>query len=184
MRSALLHEEAGLRRYVLVMDQGDEATEFFRDAFGARTAYDGLTADDEPRRGTEVERQLGLPRGAAIVAQRMLQIGAGPGFEVFQPEHTDPRRAAGLADLGWGHVSLLVDDMDAVLSRATAAGATALDVPHANSRHEDTPGDSSIYLLAPWGSIVELQALPNGHWYGTGIETDVWTPPRRTSPGP
>lgn len=170
----------GVNHIGLTVPDLEAATEFFRSAFGAKVAYDGLTRDDEPRSGAQVERQLGLPPGATIVAQRMLQIGTGPGFEVFELEHTDPQRAAGLADIGWGHVSLLVDDIDAVCARATSAGARALDVPHDNSRHEDTPGNASLYLLTPWGSIVELQALPNGHWYGTGSETDVWSPPPRT----
>ncbi|WP_448256910.1 PCC domain-containing protein [Microbacterium aurum] len=156
----------------------EAATRFFRSAFGARVAYDGLTRDDEPRRGAEVERQLGLPAGAAIVAQRMLQIGTGPGFEVFEVETADRQQPAGLADLGWGHVALLVDEIDPVIARAVAAGAEALSAPHGNSRHEDTPGNASVYLRAPWGSIIELQALPGGHWYGSGSEVELWTPPR------
>ncbi|MGB4777954.1 PCC domain-containing protein [Microbacterium sp.] len=157
----------------------EAATAFFRDGFGARVAYDGLTHADEPRRGPEVERQLGLPEGAAIVAQRMLQVGIGPGFEVFEIEAARHSSPAGLADYGWGHVALLVDDIAAVTARAAAAGATPLSEPHDNSRHEDTPGNASVYLLAPWGSIIELQALPSGHWYGSGSEVELWTPPRR-----
>lgn len=57
----------------------DAATQFFKDGLGAKVAYDGLTKDDEPRQGTDVERQLGLPSGAAIHKQRFLVIGAGPG---------------------------------------------------------------------------------------------------------
>lgn len=96
---------------------------------------------------------------------------------------TDRRRAAsGLADLGWGHVALLVDDMDAVTARAVAAGAEALSFSHPHSRHEDTPGNASVHLRAPWGSIVELQCLPNGHWYGSGSEVELWTPPASPPP--
>ncbi len=155
----------------------EAATVFLREAFGARVAYDGLTPDDEPRGGAEVERQLGLPAGAQIVAQRMLQIGTGPGFEVFEVHTPQRQGATGLADLGWGHVALLVDDIDAVTGRAVAAGAHALSEPHPNCRHEDTPGNASVYLRAPWGSIIELQTLPGGHWYGTGSEVELWTPP-------
>lgn len=168
----------GVNHIGITVPDIEQATRFFAEAFGARIAYDGLTTDDEPRQGPDVERQLGLPGGATIIAQRMMQIGVGPGFEMFQLTHTDPQRAAGLADYGWGHVSLLVDDMDAVLERARRAGAEPVDVPHPNSRHEDTPGNSSIYLRAPWGSLIELQCLPNGHWYGSGSQTDVWSPPR------
>ncbi len=167
----------GVNHVGLTVPDLDEATAFLRAAFGARVAYDGLTRGDEPRRGPEVERQLGLPEGAAIRAQRMLQIGTGPGLEMLEVD-TDVRQgAAGLADLGWGHVALLVDDIDAVMARAVDAGAHALSGPHANSRHEDTPGNASVYLRAPWGSIIELQTLPHGHWYGSGSEVELWSPP-------
>lgn len=235
MKTALLHEDRGLRTYALIMDKHDEACAeivgFARDrgirsasitAIGASsrvtlgyldpqteeyafTTYDeqmelasciGDIADgaDGPvlhahavlgrRDGSAIAGHLRdlLPAGSAIVAQRMIQIGTCPSLEVFQIEGAHPRAAAGLVDLGWGHVSLLVDDMAAVITRATSAGATALSAPHDNSRHEDTPGNASVYLRAPWGSLIELQALPIGHWYGTGSETEVWTPPRR-SPG-
>jgi len=167
----------GVNHVGLTVPDLEQATTFLRDGLGARVAYDGLTRDEEPRRGAEVERQLGLPAGAAIVAQRMLQIGTGPGLEVFEVETDRRQQPAGLADLGWGHVALLVDDIEAVTARAVAAGATALSEPHPNSRHEDTPGNASVYLRAPWGSIIELQALPGGHWYGTGSETELWSPP-------
>lgn len=167
----------GVNHIGLTVPDLEAATTFLREAFGARVAYDGLTRSDEPRRGAEVEAQLGLPAGAAIVAQRMLQIGTGPGFEMFEVETGDAQRPAGLADLGWGHVALLVDDIAAVTARAVAAGAEALSGPHPNSRHEDTPGNASVYLRAPWGSIIELQTLPHGHWYGSGSEVELWSPP-------
>ena len=47
---------------------------------------------------------------------------------------------------------------------------------HDNSRHEDSPGNDSIYVKAPWGMLVELQTIPNGH-YDTVAE--VWMPEKR-----
>lgn len=166
----------GINHIGVTVPDIEEATRFLADAFGARTAYDGLLRSDPPRSGAEVEAQLGLPSGARIVAQRMIVIGTGPGLEVFEVETPEREGPVGLADLGWGHVALFVDDIDASLARAVAAGAVALSGPHDNSRHEDTPGNASVYVRAPWGSIIELQSLPNGHWYGPGSQAEVWTP--------
>lgn len=47
----------GVNHIGLTVPDTDEATEFFRAAFGARVAYDGLTHIDAP----QWKRQLGLP---------------------------------------------------------------------------------------------------------------------------
>ncbi|TIC86656.1 VOC family protein [Nocardioides sp. GY 10127] len=156
----------------------DEATRFLREAFGARVAYDGLTADDDPREGPEVERQLGLPPGARIVRQRMLVLGEeGPSVETFEVE-APHGRAADLTTLGLQHLSLLVDDIEGMLEQVVSAGGEALSEVHPNSRHEDTPGNGSVYVRAPWGMLVELQTLPHGHWYGPDSEARLWSPGR------
>lgn len=169
----------GINHIGLSVPDLDAATVFLKAAFNAKVAYDGLTSDDDPRRGPDAEHQLGLPSTAAIVKQRMIQIGTGPSIEMFEIEGLSDTPAAGLADRGWEHISLFVDDIDAALARAVEAGATALSEPHDNSRHEDTPGNASVYVRAPWGSLIELQSLPNGHWYGSGSDAEVWTPPAR-----
>lgn len=169
----------GINHIGLTVPDLDLATRFLAEAFGAKVAYDGLTLDDEARSGAETERQLGLPQGARIIRQRMIQIGVGPSLEVFEIEVDDRHPAARLSDLGWNHISLLVDDIEGVLARAVAAGGQALSEVHDNSRHEDTPGNGSVYVRPPWGGLIELQTLPNGHWYGPDSESEVWSPPQR-----
>lgn len=169
----------GVNHLGITVPDLDAATEFFRSAFGARVAYDGLTPEDPPREGAETEHQLGLPRGSRIRRQRMIQIGLGPGFEVFEIDAPERQRAAGLADFGLNHVSLYVDDIDRALERAVAAGARKLSEVHGNSAHEDTEGNGSVYTAAPWGTLIELQTLPHGHWYDADSEARAWTPPRR-----
>ena len=52
---------------------------------------------------------------------------------------------------------------------------------HDNSRHEDSPGNGSVYVEAPWGMLVELQTIPSGHYYPEESEAEVWMPaPRDT----
>ena len=92
---------------------------------GEITGADGLTPDDEPRQGEAVERQLGLPSGAAIRRQRFIVIGEGPGLEMFEISG-EQREAAGLADFGLNHISLYCDDLEGSRDRLVAAGDEAL----------------------------------------------------------
>lgn len=169
----------GIQHIGVTVPDLDEATRFLAEGLGAQVAYDGLTPEDEPREGAEVEQQLGLPRGAAIHRQRMLVIGEGPGLEVFEISG-EQRAAAGLADLGLNHISCYVDDIQGSLERLVAAGGTALSDVHGNSRHEDTPGNGSVYVKAPWGMLIELQTIPQGHYYPEDSEAEVWMPRPRT----
>lgn len=157
----------------------DEATKFFKEAFGAKIAYDGLTLADEPREGETVERQLGLPKGGKIVRQRMIVIGTGPGIELFEIKAEPQRQPVGLSDYGINHLSIFVSEIEPALEQAVKAGATALSEIHGNSRYEDTPGNASVYVTAPWGGLIELQCIPNGYYYPTSSETKVWIPPKK-----
>ena len=156
----------------------EAATRFFVEGLGAKVAYDGLSPDDEPRQGDEVERQLGLPRGAAIHRQRMFVIGEGPGLEVFEISG-EQRPAAGLADFGLNHISFYCDDIEGSLRRLVAAGGEALSEVHGNSRYEDSEGNGSVYVKAPWGMLIELQTIPGGHYYPDDSEAEVWMPKPR-----
>lgn len=166
----------GINHIGITVPDLDEATRFLKEGLGAKVAYDGLTTDDAPRCGAETERQLGLPSGAKIRKQRMIVAGTGPSLEVFEIEGQQ-RPAIGLADFGLNHVSFYVDDLEASLARLVAAGGEALSEVHGNSRYEDSPGNGSVYVRAPWGTLIELQTIPSGHYYPKDSEATVWVPP-------
>lgn len=168
----------GIQHVGMTVPDLDAATRFLIEGLGAEIAYDGLSADDPPRGGAQTERQLGLPRGALIHRQRFFVIGEGPGLEVFEISG-EQRPAVGLADFGLNHIAFYVDDIDASLQRLVAAGGTALSEVHGNSRYEDTPGNGSVYVRAPWGTLFELQTIPEGHYYPRDSQADVWMPERR-----
>ncbi|NDO78874.1 VOC family protein [Kocuria indica] len=169
----------GIQHIGVTVPDLDAATRFLVEGLGAEVVYDGLTAEDEPRQGAEVERQLGLPKGAAIHKQRMIRIGNGPNLEVFEISG-EQRAAAGLADLGLNHMCFYCDDIDSALTRLMAAGGQALSEVHENSRREDSEGNGSVYVKAPWGMLVELQTIPAGHYYPEGSTTRVWMPVPRS----
>ena len=166
----------GINHVGLTVPDLDVATEFLKAAFDARWCYDGLTRDDDPREGPEVERQLGLPKGARIVRQRLMRIGEGPNLELFEVENGGSSSTPGLADRGLNHMSLYCDDIRGVLDRAIAAGGEPLSEIHGNSRHEDTDGNGSVYLTPPWGGLIELQSIPGGYYYPQGSEAESWVP--------
>ncbi|MDO5656797.1 MAG: VOC family protein [Paracoccus sp. (in: a-proteobacteria)] len=170
----------GINHIGLTVPDLDAATDFLRAGLGALYCYDGLTRDDPPREGEEVERQLGLPKGARILRQRMLRIGNGPGLELFEIETDDSAPAPGLADKGWNHISLYCDDLPGVLARLVEAGGEPLSEIHGNSAHEDTPGNGSVYVRPPWGGLIELQTIPGGYRYGPDAEAEAWLPERDT----
>lgn len=170
----------GIQHIGMTVPDLEAATTFLVEGLGAQVAYDGLSPDDDPREGAETERQLGLPRGAAIHRQRFFVIGEGPGLEVFEISG-EQRPAAGLADFGLNHIALYVDDIQGSLQRLVDAGGTALSEVHGNSRYEDTDGNGSVYVKAPWGTLIELQTMPNGHYYPDDSQAKVWMPaPRAT----
>lgn len=68
----------GIQHIGVTVPDLDAATRFLVEGLGAEVVYDGLTAEDEPRQGAEVERQLGLPKGAAIHKQRMIRMATAP----------------------------------------------------------------------------------------------------------
>ena len=166
----------GINHIGMTVPNIDEAFTFLKNAFGAEYAYDGLTYDDEPRKGSEVDRMLGLSKGAAIVKQRMVVIGNGPNIEMFEIESENKKEPLELEDNGYNHISLFVEDMDSAIDQAVNAGATALSEKHDNSRYEDTEGSSSVYVKSPWNSLIELQSIPNGYYYPENSESDVFIP--------
>ncbi len=167
----------GINHIGITVPDIDAATTFLSDGLGARVAYDGLTTDDEPRGGHETETQLGLPSGATIRRQRMVVIGTGPSLELFEIDGPQ-EPAVGLVGLGLTHISFYVDDIEGVRARLIDAGGEALSEVHGNSRYEDSPGNGSVYVRAPWGTLIELQTIPEGYYYPADSEAEVWTPPK------
>jgi catechol 2,3-dioxygenase-like lactoylglutathione lyase family enzyme len=170
----------GINHIGLTVDDLDFASDFLAKGLGAKWCYDGLTRADEPRKGPEIECQLGLSKGSQIVRQRLMRIGNGPNIEIFEIETSDPAMPLGLEDRGWNHISVYCDDIEAALRRLVAAGAEPLSGVHGNSRHEDTEDNGSVYVRPPWRGLIELQSIPNGYYYPEHSEAKTWLPAQPT----
>lgn len=166
----------GINHVGLTVPDLQQATEFLQKALDARFVYNGLTDNDPPRKGADTERQLGLSSGSMVIKQRLLRIGNGPNLELFEIVSREQEQPVKLQDIGWNHISLYVDDIDYAVERVKAAGGRFLSEIHENSRHEDTEDNASVYFQAPWGSLIELQSIPNGYYYPDDSEADTWIP--------
>lgn len=166
----------GINHVGLTVPDLQLATEFFQKALDARFVYNGLTDNDPPRKGADTERQLGLAAGSMIIRQRLLRIGNGPNLELFEIVSREQKQPLSLQDIGWNHISLYVDDMNYAMERVRAAGGCFLSEVHENSRHEDTENNASVYFKTPWGSLIELQSIPNGYYYPDDSEAETWIP--------
>ncbi|MDN6672504.1 MAG: VOC family protein, partial [Staphylococcus equorum] len=48
--------------------------------------------------------------------------------------------------------------------------------PHSNTKYEDTANNKTVYIRTPWGSLIELQTIPEGYYYPDDSETEVFIP--------
>jgi len=166
----------GINHIGLTVPDLDQATTFFKQALDAKFVYNGLTTDDEPRNGATTDKQLGLSSGAMVIKQRLLRIGNGANLELFEIVSNRQASPVSLEDIGWNHICFYVDDIEYTIKSVTSAGGTLLSQVHENSRHEDTEGNASVYFRTPWGSLVELQSIPNGYYYPENNEAKTWIP--------
>ncbi|MFJ3035273.1 VOC family protein [Curtobacterium pusillum] len=154
----------------------EAATDFLVAAFGAEVLYDTLRADEPPKEGPATTDRLGVPGTAREVRIRMLALPGGPGIELFAFDHVDQDGPAVPSDLGWQHLALYVDDLDATLERVVAAGATALGEPRPLPGPEAGERNRFVYVRTPWGSTVELLTYPDPQPYEEHTSRRRWHP--------
>lgn len=167
----------GLDHVGLAVHDIEAATAFLRAGLGAEVIYETLKKGEDAQEGPGTEERLGLARGARITAIRMLRLGHGPGLELFQieaPEQDAPARAS---DLGWQHIAVYADDLDAALRRFEAAGGTILGKPHELPPKERGPGNRFCYARAPFGALVEFITYPSPQPYEAETPLRRWKPP-------
>ena len=154
----------------------DAATTFFEAAFDAVVLYDMRRRDEPANSTSEAHGYLGIPGTMAQGAMRMLALPDGPGIELFEYLGPDQRDAAHPSDLGWQHLALYADDLDATLARVEAAGATRNSDPRPLRGLEAGDGNRFVYTRTPWGSTLELVSYPSPQPYLLQAPRAKWAP--------
>jgi len=166
----------GVDHVGLTVPDVDAATTFLVEALDAVVLYDTLPADAPPKGGHETDERLGVPDGAREVRVRMLALPGGPGIELFAFDGAAQGAPAVPTDLGWQHVALYVDDLDATLDRVVRAGAVALGAPRPLPGPEAGARNRFVYVRTPWGSTVELLTYPDPQPYEAHTDRRRWHP--------
>jgi len=167
----------GIDHVAMTVPNLEEASRFLEAALGAKPIYDDLTRDQAPLSGALAERQLDLTPGSSLVAMRMLQIGNGPGIELFEVRSPHQQPPARPSDLGLQHFGVYVDDIDAAVERFVAAGGELLAAPAPTVGVEAGSGNAYCYVKTPWGTIIELISHPSPGAYEKETPLRRWTPP-------
>ena len=171
----------GIDHVGITVPDVEAATAFFVEALGAVHLYDMLAPGAVPVPGEDAmdvdeEAQLGVPRGARMDAVRALRLGNGPTLELFEYSVVEQRPVARPCDLGFQHLALMVDDIDAAAARIVAAGGEALAGPTDLTYLEAGPGNKFLYMRTPWGSTIELIAAPSPMRYEDSTKLRRWRP--------
>jgi catechol 2,3-dioxygenase-like lactoylglutathione lyase family enzyme len=154
----------------------DAATAFFAAALDAVFLYDVRHRTEVPRSSTEVHGYLGIPSTMAQGAIRMLALPEGPGLELFEYLGPDQHSPAVPSDLGWQHVALYVDDIDAALEKVELAGGVRNSDPRELRGVEAGEGNRFVYTRTPWGSTLELVSYPTPQPYLLTAPRAKWAP--------
>ena len=93
-----------------------EAACFFIDGLGAELLYETLNRSIPPFEGPQTEHMMQGPPGLKVSRIRMYKMGYGPGIEPFEYDDVEGQREALRGcDIGWQHMALYADDIQAAL---------------------------------------------------------------------
>ena len=167
----------GIDHFGITVPDLDAASRFLEQAFGAKQLFDNIARSDPPFEGEPAEALVGMAPGTALVTMRMMQLGNGPGIELFEVRGPDQHGPIRFSDFGLTHFAVYVDDIDAATERFVAAGGTMFAGPNDMDGHEKGPGNKWRYGRTPWGSMVELLSSPGAQEYERHTTLRRWKPP-------
>jgi catechol 2,3-dioxygenase-like lactoylglutathione lyase family enzyme len=157
-----------------------EASDFLVAAFGAEVVYDmqpeAAAGDAADAAVPSDQARLGVRPGARWRSSRLLRLGEGASIELFDYEDPEQREPHTVADLGITHFGVYTDDIDATRERVLAAGGRALEGPLDLPREEAGEGNRWLYVVAPWGGIIEIVTYPSPMGYEPTTELRRWKP--------
>jgi catechol 2,3-dioxygenase-like lactoylglutathione lyase family enzyme len=166
----------GIDHFGMTVPDLEAATRFFEQAFDAKVLYDNITRTDPPFPGEAGSTLVGMAPESTLITMRMIQLGNGPGLELFEMRGPDRQPASRLSDFGLQQFAVYVDDLAFATERFVAAGGTMFAGPNDTDGHGKGEGHVWRYGRTPWGSLVELICRPNAEEY------EQHTPFRRYRP--
>ncbi|QUT04613.1 VOC family protein [Sphingobium phenoxybenzoativorans] len=169
----------GVDHIGLTVPEIGPAESFLMEGMGAQFMYELLGAGMPPLKGPEVEKLVGIPEGAEINVARMYKLPTGPAIELFQYTLKDQRPALRVCDVGWQHVALYVDDIDAAAAKMVAAGGRQMAQPWDMIGPESGDGNRFCFIMAPFGAMIELVTYPEGQLYNKTTALRRWKPERQ-----
>ena len=155
----------GIDHVGLTVPDLEEATAFLVTALGAEVLYDTLPREQGPRGDADTDERLGVPYGTRQRAIRMLALPTGPVIELFEFTGPHQRDAAIPSDIGWQHVAVYCDDLDAAAQRVVEAGGELLSEPRPLPGPEAGERNRFVYTRTPWGNTLELLTWPDPQPY-------------------
>lgn len=155
----------------------EQATTFFKQAFGAKIAYDNQKPSDQALKGPDTEKTLGLNEGAQVVHMRMISFENSVSIELFEFKNTEQRDPAIVSDFGVQHFAYYVEDIQKASASFTEAGGDLLNDPGELMGNVEKGTGNFVYGRTPWGMIIELVSYdPNEIDYPDGSEAKRYTP--------
>lgn len=155
----------------------EEATAFFKKAFHAKISYDNKKLGDEPQQGEDVEKTLGLKKGAKVIHIRILSFDNGSSIELFNYKDTEQREPVIASDLGVQHFAFYVDDIQQAAKYFVEAGGELLTEPGELLGDVENGAGKFVYGRTPWGMLLELLSYdPNQLDYPEDSEAKRFTP--------
>ena len=155
----------------------EAAATFLEKAFGATAIYDNIIPTDPPQQGEETEEILGVAKGSRIMHMRMMRIGDGACIELFEMSVPGERKKDIIpSDVGLQHFAVYTEDIEETKRKFQEAGGKLLKGPNEMLGREKGEGNSFMYAVTPWGTLVELISYPSS------LEIEKTTPLRRWKP--
>lgn len=164
----------GIDHIGLTVPDIESATQFFQEALAGEVIYDTFTKSEPKRDSPEVQKRLGIPSTMAQRAIRMIGFPNGPQIELFEYEGKDQSLPVTSSDLGWTHIAMYVEDIDAAVNAVEAAGGERFVDPQPLAGMEAGEGNQFCYTRTPWGSTLELISYPSPQPYLEETSRKKW----------
>ncbi len=147
----------GIDHVGMVVPDMEQAVAFFKDVFGAKTAYINHEATEPPICGKPFCDEVRVAETTKLIEFCMLCFPNGGSLELFHYETVEEKRQPlRTSDIGITHVAFYCDGLEAAYQRVLDAGGEMFSpIRELHGEIEEGTG-RYVYGATPWGMIIEL----------------------------